>query len=155
MQNTNCSDKKVLEIGCGIGLSSLLLNKQMVDITATDYHPEVVTFLDDNTQLNNDLKIPFVLSSWTDESSSFVEKYDFIIGSDLLYERESAKVLSNFINKHAQSKCTVILVDPKRGYEARFSKLMVDFGFKHTKEQPKEDKEINDDYKGNINCYSR
>ena len=32
--------KRILEIGCGIGLTSLLLNQRKADITATDYHPE-------------------------------------------------------------------------------------------------------------------
>ena len=30
---------RILEVGCGIGLSSLLLNHRFADITATDYHP--------------------------------------------------------------------------------------------------------------------
>lgn len=40
--------KRILEIGCGTALSSLLLNKHRADITATDYHPEVERFLNRN-----------------------------------------------------------------------------------------------------------
>ena len=40
MTNYDFGSKRVLEIGCGTALSSLLLNKRNVDITATDYHPE-------------------------------------------------------------------------------------------------------------------
>ena len=29
---------KILEVGCGIGLASLVLNHRLADITATDYH---------------------------------------------------------------------------------------------------------------------
>ena len=155
MLKKDCTNKKVLEIGCGIGLSSLLLNKQKVNITATDYHPEVQTFLNNNTKLNNDIKIPFVLTNWTDTKNSELLRFDIIIGSDLLYERDSAKILSNFINNHAKKSCTVILVDPKRGYEAKFSKYMLEFGFKSTKEKSIVYKEISEDYKGNINCYYR
>ena len=35
----NFADKRVLEIGCGIGLASLVLHKMGADITASDYHP--------------------------------------------------------------------------------------------------------------------
>lgn len=155
MLHKDCTNKTVLEIGCGIGLSSLLLNKQKVDITATDYHPEVLSFLNNNTKLNNDIKIPFFLTNWTDINTKFLKKFDIIIGSDLLYERDSAQILSTFINNHANIECTVILVDPKRGYEARFSKLMISYGFKHIKEKPFIGKEISLDYKGNVNCYYR
>ena len=44
--------KRILEIGCGMALSSLLLNKQCADITATDYHPEAEKFLERNALLN-------------------------------------------------------------------------------------------------------
>jgi len=37
VSNYDIGTKRVLEIGCGTALSSLLLNKQHVDITATDY----------------------------------------------------------------------------------------------------------------------
>ena len=37
--------KRILEVGCVMALSILLLNKQHTDITATDYHPEVELFL--------------------------------------------------------------------------------------------------------------
>ncbi|WP_266096445.1 class I SAM-dependent methyltransferase [Aliarcobacter butzleri] len=51
-------NKRILEVGCGIGLSSLVLNRLNADITATDYHPEAENFLDINTQLNQDDEIP-------------------------------------------------------------------------------------------------
>ena len=41
----NTSSKRILELGCGMALSSLLLNKQHANITATDYHPETGAFL--------------------------------------------------------------------------------------------------------------
>jgi len=37
---------RVLEVGCGIGLASLVLRRRGADITATDQHPEARAFLD-------------------------------------------------------------------------------------------------------------
>ncbi|WVI84620.1 hypothetical protein VSX76_12665 [Methylophaga thalassica] len=45
MLDYDIKNKRILEIGCGMALSSLLLNERMADITATDYHPEVNHFL--------------------------------------------------------------------------------------------------------------
>lgn len=124
--------KRILEVGCGIGLASLVLNQRSADITATDYHPDVESFLIENTKLNHSNIIPFIRTSWTDEITN-LGKFDIIIGSDLLYERSHADELSNFINQHANSHCTVIIVDPSRPYRTRFSKNMIELGFLHSK----------------------
>lgn len=124
--------KRILEVGCGIGLASLVLNQRSADITATDYHPEAEGFLIENTKLNDSELIPFIRTSWTDKMTE-LGTFDVIIGSDLLYERGHAEQLSTFINQHANSHCTVIIVDPGRRYHTRFSKKMVDLGFLFSK----------------------
>ncbi len=37
--------KRILELGCGLALASMVLNLRGANITATDYHPEVASFL--------------------------------------------------------------------------------------------------------------
>lgn len=130
---SNTHSKKILEVGCGIGLSSLLLNHLNQDITATDYHPEVKTYLLKNTTLNNDKEIPFYRLNWEDDALKELGKFDMIIGSDLLYQRNHGELLSKFINKYAKNKCEVIIVDPNRGNHSKFKKAMIDFGFKYEK----------------------
>ena len=76
--------KRILEVGCGIALTSLVLNHRHADITATDHHPEVESFLKQNVKLNNGQKIPFTRTDWTNKNSDLGE-FDLIIGSDLLY----------------------------------------------------------------------
>lgn len=127
--------KRILEVGCGIALSSHVLNQRHADITATDYHPEAGSFLQENTELNNESDIPFVRTGWADETTD-LGKFDLIIGSDLLYEEEHAELLSEFIHQHSETTCEVIIVDPGRGRHARFSKLMVKHGFSHSQSRP-------------------
>lgn len=40
MSHYEIEDKKIREVGCGIGLASLVLNHRMADVTATDHHPD-------------------------------------------------------------------------------------------------------------------
>ncbi len=75
--------KRILEIGCGMALSSLLLNQRHANITATDYHPEAQTFLNRNTRLNNDAPIAYEQADWAGSDDS-LGLFDLIIGSDLL-----------------------------------------------------------------------
>ena len=74
------SGKRILEVGCGMALSSLLLNSQHADITATDYHPEVGFFLQRNTRLNKGGNINFERVDWSDETDA-LGLFDLIIGS--------------------------------------------------------------------------
>lgn len=127
--------KRILEVGCGIGLTSLLLNYRHADITSTDYHPEAGNFLRENVLLNQGEVIPFTRTGWGDADSG-LGVFDVIVGSDLLYEQEHVALLSAFINQHAKPHCEVILVDPGRGHHARFSKQMSALGYTHSQNKP-------------------
>ncbi|MBK24620.1 MAG: histidine kinase [Halobacteriovorax sp.] len=120
--------KRILEVGCGIGLSSLVLNQRLANITATDYHPEAKVFLEENVELNNKVKIKFHLQDWASTDST-LGKFDLIIGSDLLYQDDHVLLLSSFINRHADTKAEVIMASPKRGYQNKFTTEMLKYGF--------------------------
>jgi predicted nicotinamide N-methyase len=145
---------RILEVGCGIGLASLVLNHRSANITATDYHPEAGDFLNENTELNGDKPIPFIRESWQDEHSK-LGKYDCIIGSDILYERFHVDLLSAFIEKHAADKCLVLLVDPGRGHHAPFSKKMISLGYSHDQRKPENTGYLAAPFKGQILTYQK
>ncbi len=148
------TNQRVLEVGCGIGLSSLLLNHLNTDITATDYHPEVETYLSLNAKLNNDKNIPFIQSNWNTDNQQ-LGKFDTILGSDLLYEDEHIALLARFINHHAKDNCRVVLVDPGRKRHAKFSKQMEQLGFEFTKTRPDTSGYLDTVFKGYLLQYSR
>lgn len=145
----NIGSKRVLEIGCGTAISSLLLNKQNIDITATDYHPEVEAFLNRNSKLNGDANIPFERTGWADSNDS-LGCFDLIIGSDLLYEEEHIGLLSDFIFAHSNPECEVILVDPGRGRKSKMAKKMNELGYASSFFKPENIDVIDNDFKGHI-----
>jgi ETFB lysine methyltransferase len=154
MFNFDITNKRILEVGCGIALTSLLLNQRKANITATDYHPEAEDFLLQNTKLNDDNMVPFVRTGWADEITN-LGQFDLILGSDLLYEDEHAELLSSFIDQHSKTKCEVIIVDPGRGRHAGFSKKMVKLGYSHNQSQPKNTDYLDKEFKGQILRYKR
>lgn len=147
--NYDVGSKRVLEVGCGMALSSLLLNKLNVDITATDYHPEAETFLNRNSELNGDSPIPFERTGWADSSDN-LGLFDLIIGSDLLYEDEHIELLSNFIREHSNTECEVIIVDPGRGRKNKLAKKLNEFGYVCSFSKPENTDYLNSDFKGHI-----
>lgn len=146
--------KRILEIGCGMALSSLLLNEKNADITATDYHPEVEFFLQRNTHLNNGKAISFERAGWADETD-LLGHFDLIIGSDLLYEDQHIALLASFIESHANPSCEVILVDPGRGRKNKFSSKMNNYGFTDSHIKPINTAYLKESFNGHILKYFR
>ena len=141
--------KSILEVGCGIGLASLVLNHRLADITATDQHPEAKDCLFRNTMLNDDRVIPFVRTAWSGSNTELGE-YDLIIGSDVLYEREHAEQLALFIDTHAKLHCEVIIVDPGRSQQGRFQKQMTSCGYRYNEIHSADSERLPRQFKGRI-----
>ena len=141
--------KRILEVGCGMPLSSLLLNKQSADITATDYHPEVNNFLKRNALFNGDDAIAFEQVDWTNKDDD-LGLFDLIIGSDLLYEDEHTELLVSFLADHANPTCEVIIVDPGRGRKNSLSAKMMALGFTATQQKPEHTDFLVKEFKGHI-----
>ncbi len=141
--------KRILEIGCGMALSSLLLNEQHADITATDYHPEAEYFLERNTRHNNGKHIPFERTGWADDAGQ-LGRFDLIIGSDLLYEDEHTQLLADFIENHAKPSCEIIIIDPGRGRKSKLSSKMHEYGYANSQEKPEHTDYLENPFKGHI-----
>lgn len=146
--------KRILELGCGIALASLVIHQQGGDVTATDYHPNAQEFLEKNAQINSLTPVLFQIGNWTLDNP-LLGKFDLIIGSDLLYEKEHPQHLSEFIGRHANPKAQVILVDPGRGHQSGFSKKMLALGFVYTDEGFVTKQLDGTDFKGKVSSYLR
>ena len=125
------SGKHILEVGCGIGLPSLVLQQRGADITACDYHPLAEEFLRRNTDLNGLAPIPFFNAPWL---NPIVElgRFDLIIGSDLLYERNHPALLAGFLADHARPTCQILLADPGRSRCGEISTQLTSQGYRYT-----------------------
>jgi predicted nicotinamide N-methyase len=123
--------KNILEIGCGLGLSSLVLARRGARITACDHHPLAEDFLRQNAELNGLAPLSFLNAPWLGPNP-LIGCYDLIIGSDLLYERDHAALLAGFIGHHANPAAQVLIADPGRGYINPFSTLMMAQGYVRT-----------------------
>lgn len=120
--------KRILEVGCGLGLSSLVLQRRGADVTASDHHPLAEEFLRFNATLNQLPPIRFQRASWTGANPD-LGRFDVIVGSDLLYERGHPSELALFLARHASRNAEIIVADPGRGHCSRFSTEMIEEGY--------------------------
>ena len=120
--------RRILEIGCGLGLSSMVLQRRGADITASDHHPLAASFLKHNADINFLKPLIYVDLSWQKPHAT-LGTFDLIIGSDILYERDHAQMLAELIERHAKPRAEIITTDPGRGVSAAFSRAMLAQGF--------------------------
>ena len=128
MSGFDIEGKRILELGCGLGLASLVLSRRKADITASDHHPLAEEFLTYNAALNG-LPVPAYLDiAWTQPQPN-LGQFDLIIASDVLYERGHAEQLSGLISRHARPSSEVLITDPGRGNSGAFSTAMKAQGY--------------------------
>jgi predicted nicotinamide N-methyase len=120
--------KRILEVGCGIGLASLVLKRRNADITASDYHPLAGEFLRHNAELNHLPEIAYAQAAWAGPNPD-LGRFDLIIGSDLLYERDNPRLLAGFLASHAAPAARIIVSDPGRSHCGQFSTQLATQGY--------------------------
>ena len=158
-------NEKILEIGCGLALASLVAHRRGANITASDRHPKAKLFLQENLRLNSLPKLPFRHGQWgehpvpsiVDTGAALLhKKYDLIVGSDLLYEPDMPNALARFMNRYANDQAEVWIVDPNRGYRPAFNRKMQGLGFELSSDEVLvETDPSHEKYRGRLLIYNR
>lgn len=145
---------RILEIGCGLGLSSLVLRQRGADITASDHHPLAESFLMHNAQLNGLATIAYRDLPWEIPDAT-LGRFDLIIGSDVLYERGHAGLLSKLVSRHAEADGLVMISDPGRGNSAAFTRALGDQGFGVSEQRSRFNEADIEPFRGRMLSYQR
>lgn len=131
-------NKRILEVGCGIAIASFVAAAKNADITASDYHPLVETLLEANADANKIDGLKYVNGDWRKPISN-IGRFDLIIGSDLLYEKEHANLLAIFIDCHLNENGKAIIIDPGRRAAKKIRGAMKKLGYTCTQESINKD----------------
>lgn len=126
--------ERILEIGCGLALASLVGHRRGADVTASDCHPLANAFLRENLRLNDLPPMKYRHGQWgvpveASASGQVQGLFDLVMGSDLLYERDEGGTLARFIALHAAPAAQVWIIDPDRGNRNAFTRNMAMHGF--------------------------
>ena len=140
------STERILEIGCGLALASLVGHRRGAHITASDCHPLAASFLRENERLNDLLPLPYQHGFWSEalmknepqvrQPCAVVSgRFDLIVGSDVLYERDDSGSLPWFIAQHAAPGAQIWIVDPDRSNRVAFNRQMAGLGLTMTEQR--------------------
>ncbi len=128
MHTHELAGKRILEIGAGLALASLVIHRRAGNMTASDWHPLTQEFLTENLRLNQLGPLKYQFGNWAEDNPE-LGRFDLIIGSDVLYERQQPEQLARFIASHAATKAEIIIVDPNRGNRVSFCRAMQLLGY--------------------------
>lgn len=154
MQTWDFGQRRVLEIGCGLALASLVIHRRLGNITASDCHPLTELFLKANLGLNALPPMNYCVGQWGVPNPGLGE-FDLIIGSDVLYERSHPEQLAGFIEEHAAPCAEVLIIDPNRGNRSPFHKAMARVGYSLTETPIETPLDDGSPYRGRCLHYSR
>ncbi|MGV8932239.1 MAG: class I SAM-dependent methyltransferase [Luteimonas sp.] len=154
MATHDIAGKRILELGCGLGLASLVLRYRGADVVASDYHPLAETFLAYNAALNELPAVPYRTLRWNAPNTS-LGRFDLIIGSDVLYERDHAECLSALLPLHAFPASEILITDPGRGNSMPFTRAVVAQGYTVTERRCRMNANDVPPFRGRLLSYGR
>lgn len=154
MQTYDIAGKRILEIGCGLALASLVIHRRLGDITASDCHPLTAAFLAENALLNALPALKYQTGHWGRENLT-LGRFDLIIASDVLYERDQPETLSQFIHLHSADPVNIIVLDPDRGNRNGFCRKMDALGYTLDLQRAGATQSTGEAYKGHFLNFSR
>jgi predicted nicotinamide N-methyase len=108
---------RTLELGCGLGLPSIVAALAGARVLATDWSTEAVAMTRINAERNG-AHLETLVCSWSDPLPLLDDApWDLVIGSDLLYEQRNVEALLDLLPRLGDH---VLLADPGRKPAERF-----------------------------------
>jgi len=83
------SGLRVVELGCGLGVTSLVAAAKGAKVTATDWAPEAIELLRANAERNG-IALRAEVRDWREP---WDERFDLALAADVLYERRNVEPL--------------------------------------------------------------
>ena len=108
------SGRRVLELGCGLAVPSIVAARRGARVTATDGSPDAVVFAAHNLALN-DVEGDVAVSDWRDGSDLVAgAPWDLVIAADVLYLRRNVEALLRLLPRLIGPGGEAIVADPNR-----------------------------------------
>ncbi len=105
--------KTALELGCGVGLSTLAATSAGFDVLSTDYYEDALDVTRANVFRNLGTIARTRLVDWRHLPED-LGTFDLIFASDVLYEKEYAELLPVILNSVLAPHGIAIVADPGR-----------------------------------------
>lgn len=119
--------RNLLELGCGLALTSLVAKQKGWRVTASDYEQVPLQFAAYNARINHVAIDEFLLLDWNHPPQN--RRFDGILGADVLYQLNHHQPILGCLSRLLAPGAHALLADPNRSVADRFPDLAATHGF--------------------------
>lgn len=124
--------KRVLELGCGLGLPALCAARAGATVLLTDYEPDALLFARWNLLENLPAEtvrhnVGLALVDW--RTAKFETPFDVVIGADIAYERRMFAPLLRVLHAALRPEGKAVITEPDRAVGQDFFQQAAASGF--------------------------
>jgi len=105
--------RRLLEMGCGVGLATIAALHSGFDVTATDYYEDALHVTRGNAARNLGVEPRIQLVNWR-EWPADLGTFDVVMAADVLYEEEYASLVPACISRALAPNGMAFIADPGR-----------------------------------------
>jgi predicted nicotinamide N-methyase len=105
--------RRALELGCGVGLVTVAALRAGFDVLATDYYADALLFARRNARRAIGREPATLLVDWRALPAG-LGRFDLVLASDVLYEREYATLVADAIVATLAPRGMALIADPGR-----------------------------------------
>ena len=127
--------KRVVELGCGVGLPSAVAIARGARVTVTDHYESALDFARYNVRVNLDQEPETRLLDWHISETQAPGTFGLVLAADVLYERRNATALAALVPTLLAPGGEIFLADPRRKDVPDFLKEMQERGFRCSTEK--------------------
>ncbi|UZJ40859.1 protein N-lysine methyltransferase family protein [Prosthecochloris sp. SCSIO W1101] len=120
------AEKKIIEIGAGVGVASVVAASRGADVLSTDYSEEALRFIQLNS-LKNDVSLNTAQLDW--RCIHLKDRFDMLFAADVLYERVNLLPIVHAVDKLVKPEGCAYIADPRRRLAEQFLDLAFENGF--------------------------
>lgn len=118
-----------LDVGCGLGLTSVIAQSSGADVLAMDSQWEALRYCRYNALLNNKKDLKCVQMDWRSPGIT-AGMFDFIWAGDVLYEVRFTPPLTRLFKMALKVDGKIWIADPQRNVSEKIWHIFEDSGFK-------------------------
>lgn len=124
---------RILELGCGVGLPSVVAALRGAEVVATDWYDDALGFVRANARAAG-ADVATRLLDWNAPPGDLVAPgaaRDLVIGADLLYEERNGPALAALLPRILKPGASALIADPRRPHADGLLAPLAAAGWRH------------------------
>ena len=134
-EEEHMAGRRTVELGCGVGLPSVVALACRADVVATDHYEAALDFTRYNALVNLGRELRTWILDWHTPRTQGFGYFDLVLVADVLYERRNVAALTALIPTLLAPGGEILLADPGRKDAPEFLEGMRDVGFGFSTEE--------------------